>query len=171
MRKLHKEVIRIREKYFSKVLQYILLILLVTYTGLEIKAILTPYKIYIDNSAVEVKAHAEAGDKGNGQAQPVPALSLEDKIIKAFPNDPDMLKIAIAESHLKPDAVNVNSNGTKDCGIFQINSVHGYDCDWLKAQNNNNKRGKFSSLNAAYKRKCCNNAIICTIYDICHVVS
>ena len=50
-----------------------------------------------------------------------------------------MLKIAIAESHLKPDAVNINTNGTKDCGIFQINSIHGYDCDWLKDPDNNIK--------------------------------
>lgn len=69
-----------------------------------------------------------------------PAHSIEDLIREAFPECPDtMLAIAKAESRLKSDAVNVNRNGTKDCGIFQINEVHGYDCEWLKNVDNNLK--------------------------------
>ena len=61
-----------------------------------------------------------------------------DLIKKTFPENAEtMIAIAKAESNFKPDAVNVNSDGSKDCGIFQINSVHGYDCEWLKVPENN----------------------------------
>ena len=37
----------------------------------------------------------------------------------------DVLRgIAIVESRVRPDAVNVNSNGTVDRGMYQINSIH-----------------------------------------------
>lgn len=32
-----------------------------------------------------------------------------------------------AESSFRSDAIHHNTNGTKDVGLFQINSVHGYD--------------------------------------------
>lgn len=35
-----------------------------------------------------------------------------------------MIRIAKAESGLRPDAINKNSNGTFDLGVFQINDVH-----------------------------------------------
>ena len=35
------------------------------------------------------------------------------------------LDIARAESHFKPLAVNHNTNGSDDKGVFQINSIHG----------------------------------------------
>jgi hypothetical protein len=39
------------------------------------------------------------------------------------------LAVATAESHLRPDALGKNNNGTTDCGVFQINSIHGLeDC-------------------------------------------
>ena len=70
--------------------------------------------------------------------QAVEPLNTEDLIVKYFGSDSEtMLKIAKAESNLKPDAVNVNKNGTRDIGIFQINSVHGYDEEWLKIPENN----------------------------------
>lgn len=72
-----------------------------------------------------------------GEEQSSPTIEL---IKKAFPeNFETMLAIAKAESRLRPDAVNINKNGSKDCGIFQINSVHGYDCEWLKNPSNNIK--------------------------------
>jgi hypothetical protein len=36
------------------------------------------------------------------------------------------IAVAMAESELKPDAVNVNSDGSRDIGIFQINERHGW---------------------------------------------
>ena len=70
--------------------------------------------------------------------QAVEPLNTEDLIVKYFGSDSaTMLKIAKAESNLRPDAVNVNKNGTRDIGIFQINSVHGYDEEWLKIPENN----------------------------------
>ncbi len=68
---------------------------------------------------------------------------IENLIREMFPECPDtMIAIAKAESKLKADAVNVNRNGTKDCGIFQINEIHGYDCEWLKIPENNLKAGR-----------------------------
>lgn len=48
-----------------------------------------------------------------------------------------MVAIARAESRFKPDAININRDGSVDIGIFQINSVHGYDREWLKDVRNN----------------------------------
>ena len=42
-----------------------------------------------------------------------------------------MLAIARCESSLKEDAVNHNTNGSVDRGIFQINSVHNNKLDEL----------------------------------------
>lgn len=42
-----------------------------------------------------------------------------------------MVSIAILESGLKPKAYRVNSNGTVDHGIFQINSVNSQFCKGL----------------------------------------
>ena len=36
-----------------------------------------------------------------------------------------IIRVAQCESHLNPDALNKNTNGTFDVGIFQINTVHG----------------------------------------------
>ncbi|HFC77038.1 MAG TPA: hypothetical protein ENJ27_02310 [Candidatus Moranbacteria bacterium] len=59
--------------------------------------------------------------------------SIEDKIKKAFPDNWEtMLAIAKAESRLIPTAEHTNKNGTKDIGLFQINSIHGYDSNKLK---------------------------------------
>lgn len=35
--------------------------------------------------------------------------------------------VAMAESGGRPDATNVNSNGSVDAGLWQVNSIHGYD--------------------------------------------
>jgi len=64
--------------------------------------------------------------------------ALSDKIKRTFPEEPEtMIAIAKAESSFRADAVNVNRNGTKDCGVFQVNEIHGYDCEWLKDIDNN----------------------------------
>ncbi len=36
----------------------------------------------------------------------------------------EALRVATCESHLRPDALNVNTNGSVDGSVFQINSIH-----------------------------------------------
>lgn len=78
--------------------------------------------------------------EANG-GQPATSLSIEEKIRITFPEEPDiMLAIAKAESQLNPHAINrANRNGSVDTGIFQINSIHGYDEEYLKNEDNNLK--------------------------------
>lgn len=48
-----------------------------------------------------------------------------DDAAKAYGTHPDVLRaIAIIESRARPDAVNVNENGSVDRGLYQINSIH-----------------------------------------------
>ena len=64
-----------------------------------------------------------AGVEGGNTGEDVVA-----KIAKTFPENPDvMVAIAKAESGLNPKATNVNRNGSSDIGLFQVNSIHGYD--------------------------------------------
>lgn len=44
--------------------------------------------------------------------------------------------VALAESRGKMDAENHNKDGSVDCGPWQVNSVHGYDCERLKSDPN-----------------------------------
>ncbi len=47
------------------------------------------------------------------------------KAARTFGTNADVLRaIAIVESKVRPHAVNVNSNGSVDRGLFQINSIH-----------------------------------------------
>ncbi len=68
-------------------------------------------------------------------------LSVKEQIIAIAETEgfrwPDyLIRLAACESRLDPNAVNINSNGSKDCGIFQINDVHGisedlrFDVEW-----------------------------------------
>jgi len=58
---------------------------------------------------------------------------IEKLIIKYFGKDADMaIAIAKAESGMTSDAVHVNQNGSRDIGVFQINSCHGIDSEKLK---------------------------------------
>ena len=80
-------------------------------------------------------------DGGGNSGQDESPLSIEDKIRKTFPENPEvMLAIAKAESKLNPHAINrANRNGSFDVGLFQINSIHGYDEEFLKNEDNNLK--------------------------------
>jgi hypothetical protein len=80
-------------------------------------------------------------DGGGNSGQDESPLSIEDKIRKTFPENPEvMLAIAKAESKLNPHAINrANRNGSVDVGLFQINSIHGYDEEFLKNEDNNLK--------------------------------
>ncbi len=56
------------------------------------------------------------------------------EIVEKYPwNSKVMLAIARAESNCNPRSDNsgLNTNGTYDYGLFQINSVHGYSRDIL----------------------------------------
>ena len=55
-------------------------------------------------------------------------LTIEEKIAKVFPENPKvMIAVAKAESGLNPLTVHKNTDGSRDLGIMQINSVHGED--------------------------------------------
>ena len=55
-------------------------------------------------------------------------LTIEEKIARTFPENPEvMIAVAHAESNMNPLATNRNTNGSRDIGLFQINSVHGND--------------------------------------------
>jgi Lysozyme like domain len=45
--------------------------------------------------------------------------------------------VAMAESGCVPKALNYNTNGSWDAGLWQINSVHGYSQTWLFVPSNN----------------------------------
>lgn len=72
------------------------------------------------------------------QVETVKELTIEEKIAKAFPENPKvMIAIAKAESGLNPMAAHKNTNGTHDTGLFQVNSIHGYsDLDMLDVDKN-----------------------------------
>lgn len=76
----------------------------------------------------------------NGSEREITSTSPESLIKKYFPDNYEMMiKIAMWESSMNPNAVNINRNGTKDVGYFQINSIHGYDESYLKVPENNVK--------------------------------
>lgn len=65
---------------------------------------------------------------------------IEDKIKNTFPEQADiMLAIAKAENRnlLANPTPNHNSDGSIDCGLMQINSIHGYTCEYLENIDNN----------------------------------
>ena len=75
------------------------------------------------------------------QGQPVDdsfPSGIEQMIAKTFPEEPKvMIAIAHAESGFNRFARNVNRNGSVDRGIFQLNSIHGFDEEWLTVTENN----------------------------------
>lgn len=120
----------------------LLLVLIVTFYGISVSEY---RKLAGENTIIIEQAEAswdarekeEVADEarnstesGDGVSTPVQGAGedIESLIRAAFPEHPDiMIAIANAESGLNPKAVNVNRNGSTDIGLFQINSVHGYD--------------------------------------------
>lgn len=74
-------------------------------------------------------------------------LTVEEKIMNAWgPNEGPRAWKIVSECEnkgLNLEAVNWNSNGTWDAGLFQINQVHGYSMEHLFDVDNN--------ISAAYK--------------------
>lgn len=95
-----------------------------------------------DGALVEVKTETGALENGeivnNNSSLTTTSLSIEEQIKKYFGEDYKMaIAIAKAESNLKHDAINKNTNGTIDVGIFQINDCHGLSIeDRLDAEKN-----------------------------------
>ena len=76
-------------------------------------------------TVVSEKDEPEDGDLAKNQDS---GDGLAILIAEAFPENPEiMIAIAKAESGMNPKAVNHNRNGSIDTGLFQVNSVHGYD--------------------------------------------
>ena len=76
-------------------------------------------------TVVSEKDEPEDGDLAKNQDS---GDGLAILIAEAFPENPEiMIAIAKAESGMNPQAVNHNRNGSIDTGLFQVNSVHGYD--------------------------------------------
>ncbi len=87
-------------------------------------------KIIVENIRIE-KAQAKAPEAEKEK-------SIEEKIADTFPENPSiMIAVAKAESGLNPLATNRNKNGTRDIGLMQINSIHGYgDLDMMDVDKN-----------------------------------
>lgn len=123
------------EHYRTRFLQYTLLILLLIWIYQVGKNILSESNVVVIQNVI-------AAEKVE-PVKPQVVLSIEDKIKQTFPEQPEiMLAVAKAESKLNPHATNINRNGTKDTGIFQVNSVHGYNEEWLKNEDNNLKAAR-----------------------------
>lgn len=79
-----------------------------------------------DRGPIVMEQRAEAKFEANKDVVEVKELTIEEKIAKTFPENPTvMIAVAKAESNLNPLATNRNTNGSRDIGLFQINSVHG----------------------------------------------
>lgn len=65
-------------------------------------------------------------------------------IVEVFGEEaPNAFNVLYCENRgLRADAVNWNSNGSWDAGIFQINSIHGYTMDQMKDYKQNIKAAK-----------------------------
>lgn len=79
---------------------------------------------------------------------PKPKTAIEKYICEKFANDCQIaLAVAKAESGIREEAININSNGTIDMGIFQINSVH-----WKKPGcNPKSLLDGYKNIDCAYK--------------------
>jgi hypothetical protein len=84
----------------------------------------------------ETSYSAESHEQPEGReadkiVSPPPSGEIEKIIYEKFGEENYKVARAVAfgESRLNPNATNTNTNGTTDCGIFQINSIHGLqDC-------------------------------------------
>lgn len=152
LKKKHKQFQDYREKMLPKLLKCILSLLIGIVIGELATEYLTSTRTITITNAVAVQSveasapvvsevSASAKVEQSGEQSPT-ASEIEKMIIAEFPNDKEMLSIAKAESRLNPKAHNKNNNGSIDTGIFQINSIHGYDEKWLQDPKNNIEAAK-----------------------------
>lgn len=66
------------------------------------------------------------------------------EIVRVFGEEaPNAFNVLYCENRgLRPDAVNWNSNGSWDAGIFQVNQIHGYTMEQMKDYKQNIKAAK-----------------------------
>ena len=103
------------------------LLLVIGFVGWNISLSVPEISVKWDNGPIVIEQRAEAKFEAI-QDVPVKEITIEEKIAKAFPENPAvMIAVAKAESNLNPLATNRNTNGSRDIGLFMINSVHGYD--------------------------------------------
>lgn len=101
------------------------LFVVIGFIGWNISIQVPEISIKWDSTPVTYENHAQAKFKAS-EAVVEKELTIEEKIAKAFPENPEvMVAVAKAESNLNPYAANRNTNGSRDIGLFQINSVHG----------------------------------------------
>ena len=105
----------------------------------KIVAVVTVVNQAAVNAESEVKSDVTVARVGNVvKTDTLPNLPIEQRIKDKFGKDGEIaLAVAKSESKLNPNAHNVNSNGTTDTGIFQINSCHGYSEEYLRNDENN----------------------------------
>lgn len=126
-----------------------------TYNYFEFKSLMADHARALQNyervierrHAEVVKPNEEAATEvtpANGETTeidtPRQSRTVPEMICDTFPEDCDrMLAIAKAENRTlaAAPAPNKNNDGTIDCGLMQINSIHGFDCEWLENIENN----------------------------------
>ncbi|MFA5080868.1 MAG: transglycosylase SLT domain-containing protein [Candidatus Paceibacterota bacterium] len=103
------------------------------FTGVAIlQAVLDGKEVRTCKEETEQKAETEkkTEDEPLAQSQATPATALMvEKIIRYIANqknvDPDLaVRVAKAESSLSPTALNINADGSKDRGLYQINDKY-----------------------------------------------
>lgn len=120
----------------------------ITIKFIELRAdYLSELERYEIRHAGVVKPNEEAATEvtpANGETTeidtPRESRTVPEMICDTFPEDCDrMLAIAKAENRTlaAAPAPNKNNDGTIDCGLMQINSIHGFDCEWLENIENN----------------------------------
>lgn len=101
--------------------------LVIGYVGFNISLSVPEISVKWESEPVTYEQRAQAKFEAI-QDVPVKELTVEEKIAKTFPENPElMIAVFKAESGLDPLAFHKNTNGTVDRGIAQINSVHGGD--------------------------------------------
>lgn len=114
---------------YPKVKRFVLsnfLVLVIGFVGWNISLQVPEISVKWDRGPIIRENPALASNMKPGEVVEVKELTIEEKIAKTFPENPEvMVAVAKAESNLNPLAINRNTNGSRDIGLFQINSVHG----------------------------------------------
>jgi len=86
------------------------------------------YKHYETQTNQTLKQIRRLSAKLNNPERSEKEISVKDEILRQAReygvDEETALKIAVCESNLDPLAVNCNTNGTNDLGVYQINDIH-----------------------------------------------